>query len=70
MPTMKKMYDFSKGEHGKFYHAEAQLEIPVYLEPDVAAFLRKVASQKGVEIETLVNDWIRKDIALIETVMP
>jgi hypothetical protein len=35
----------------------------------VAAFLNKVASKKGVEVETLVNDWIRKDIALIETVI-
>ena len=67
---MKKEYDFSKGERGKFYHAEAQLELPVYLDPDVAAFLHKVAAQKGMEIETLVNDWIRKDIALIETVLP
>jgi hypothetical protein len=66
---MKNEYDFSKGERGKFYDAEAQLELPVYLDPDVAAFLHKVASQKGVEVETLVNDWIRKDIALIETVI-
>ena len=67
---MKKEYDFSKGERGKFYHAEAQFELPIYLEPDVAAFLRKVALQKGVEVEAIVNDWIRKDIALIETVIP
>jgi hypothetical protein len=66
---MKNEYDFSKGERGKFYDAEAQLDIPVYLDPDVAAFLNKVASQKGVEVERLVNDWIRKDIALIETVI-
>jgi hypothetical protein len=67
---MKKDYDFSQGERGKFYHPEAQLELPVYLEPDVAAFLQKVAAQKGLEVEAIVNDWIRKDIALIETVMP
>ncbi len=67
---MKKEYDFSKGERGKFYHADARLEFPIYLEPDVAACWRKVADQKGVEVETIVNDWIRKDIALIETVMP
>jgi hypothetical protein len=66
---MKNEYDFSQGERGKFYDAEAQLDLPVYLDPDVAAFLNKVASQKGVEVETLVNDWIRKDIALIETVI-
>ena len=67
---MKKEYDFSQGERGKFYHAETQLELPIYLEPDVAAFLRKVAAQKGLEVEAIVNDWIRRDIALIETVMP
>jgi len=67
---MKQEYDFSKGERGKFYNAEAQLEIPIYLEPDVAAFLNRAASQKGTEVEALVNDWIRKDIALIKTIMP
>jgi hypothetical protein len=67
---MKKEYDFSKGQRGKFYHAEGQFELPIYLEPDVAAFVRKIAAQKGIEVEALVNDWVRKDIALIETVMP
>ena len=35
---MKKEYDFSKGERGKFYHPEAQLNLPVYLEPDVREY--------------------------------
>jgi hypothetical protein len=67
---MKKEYDFSKGERGKFYHANAQFDLPIYLEPDVAVFLQKVAAEKDLEVEAIVNDWIRKDIALIETVMP
>jgi len=32
---MKKEYDFSKGERGKFYKPDVQLNLPVYLEPDV-----------------------------------
>jgi hypothetical protein len=32
---MKKEYDFSKGERGKFYRAGAKLNLPVYLEPDL-----------------------------------
>ena len=32
---MKKEYDFSKGERGKFYKPDIQLNLPVYLEPDV-----------------------------------
>lgn len=67
---MRKEYDFSKGERGKFYHPLAQIELPVYLEPDVAAFLQKVAAQRGLEVGTIVNEWIRKDIALFEKVMP
>ena len=32
---MKKEYDFSKGERGKFYRPDAKLNLPVYLEPDL-----------------------------------
>jgi hypothetical protein len=67
---MKQEYDFSGGERGKFYHAEAELDIPVYLDPDVAIFVRKIAAQKGVDVAILVNDWLRKDMAFLETVIP
>jgi hypothetical protein len=43
---MKKEYDFSKGERGKFYHPDIELNLPVYLDPDVAEFLRKLAEKK------------------------
>jgi hypothetical protein len=66
---MKEEYDFSGGERGKFYHADADLEIPIYLDPDVAVFVQKVAAKKGVDVETIVNDWIRKDMAFLETVV-
>ena len=32
---MKKEYDFSKGERGKFYRSDIQINLPVYLEPDL-----------------------------------
>ena len=64
---MKKEYDFSKGERGKFDHTEAEFDLPIYLDPDVAVFLQKVAAKKGVDVTTIVNDWIRKDIAFLET---
>jgi hypothetical protein len=59
---MKSEYDFSKGERGKFYHADAVLDMPVYLDPELAAFVQRAAASKGVDVETLVNDWIGKDI--------
>jgi len=32
---MKKEYDFSQGERGKFFRPGAKLNLPVYLEPDL-----------------------------------
>lgn len=66
---MKEEYDFSGGERGKFYHEDAEFDLPIYLEPDIAAFLQKMAIKKGVEVETVVNDWLRKDMTFIETVI-
>ncbi len=64
---MRKEYDFSKGERGKFYHQDVQLNLPIFLDPDVAAFLRKLAEEKGTEIESIVNDWLRKSIDLVQS---
>lgn len=41
---MKQEYDFSKGERGKFFRPGAELNIPVYLEPDVAKVFRNSAA--------------------------
>ena len=41
---MKKEYDFSKGQRGKFFRADVELNIPVYLEPDVAKVFRSSAA--------------------------
>jgi hypothetical protein len=65
---MKKEYDFSKGERGKFYHPDLELNLPVFLDPDVAAFLRELAEKRGTEIGRIVNDLLRKSIDLAQTV--
>lgn len=65
---MKKEYDFSKAERGKFYRPDAQLNVPVYLDADIRAYLAIKAKSKGVEVNEIVNDLLRKDIALIEGV--
>lgn len=62
---MSKAYDFSKGERGKFYRPDVELNLPIYLEPDVAKFMPELAKAKNVVIESIVNDWLRQDIALI-----
>ena len=65
---MRKEYDFSKGERGKFYDAEAKLNLPVYLDAEVFDYFSEKARQKGVEVNTIVNEMLKKDIELIEGV--
>jgi hypothetical protein len=65
---MKAEYDFSKGTRGKFYHPEAVFTFPVYLEPDVDAFMSKLAEEKDVDVQQLVNDWLRTNIKLVQSV--
>ena len=65
---MKKEYDFSKGVRGKFFKPNAKLNLPVYLDSEIQNYLRERAQSKGVELNQLVNDLLRKDIDMIESV--
>jgi hypothetical protein len=59
----------SKGERGTFYRPDAELYLPIYLEKETLAVLRKLSKKKGVEISAIVNEWIRKDISIVESIM-
>lgn len=63
---MKKEYDFSKAERGRFYRPGAMLAPPVHLDPDVLAFLAARAEAQGVSLDELVNRLLKKDIELIQ----
>jgi len=63
---MKDEYDFSSAERGKFYKSDTTLNLPVYLDADVLNYLSAKAKTKGVEVNVIVNDLLRKDIDLIE----
>ena len=58
--------DFSKGARGKFFTPGARLNLPVYLQADVQAYLAARAQARGIEVEQLVNELLKKDIELIE----
>lgn len=66
---MKDEYDFSKAERGKFYKSNAQLNIPIYLDDDVLNYFSEKAKAKGMEVNAMVNELLKKDIALIEGVI-
>ena len=40
----------------------------MYIEPDMMEVLRKFSKKKGVEVTTIVNEWIKKDISIVETI--
>jgi hypothetical protein len=63
---MKPEYDFSKAERGKFYHPNAKFNIPIYLDKEVLEYFTKQAEMKGVDLTEMINDLLKKDIALIE----
>jgi hypothetical protein len=59
--------DFSKGERGEFYiPPTAVVSLPVYLEPEVESYLAQKADQSGKDLDDLVNDLLRQDIAIME----
>ncbi len=66
---MKEEYDFSNAERGRFYRPDTQLNIPVYLDRDIENWFTKKAKEKGVDLQSLVNELLRKDKSLIQEVI-
>ncbi len=58
--------DFSKGERGKFFKSNAVLHLPVYLDANVQDSLADIAAKKGVELSTLANELLKREIDIIE----
>jgi hypothetical protein len=65
---MKNYYDFSNAERGRFYRPNAKLNLPVYLEPQVQAWLDKIAGRRGEDVGKLVNRLLKKEIELAEAI--
>lgn len=64
---MRREYDFTGGVRGKFFNRNAVHVQPVHLEADVLAYLQARATARGVSLSRIVNDLLKKDIELIET---
>lgn len=65
---MKKEYDFSKGERGKFYKPNSKLNLPIYLDPEIMSFIEDIAKQKNLDLSTVVNNLIKTDMQLAEVI--
>jgi len=65
---MKDEYDFSRGERGKFFNADAKFNFPVYLEDEVRIFVEEIAKKREVEVSSVVNQLLRNDMHLAEVI--
>jgi len=60
---MKREYDFSKAERGKFYRKGAELRLPIYLDARLQNQLERIARKEGKDIGEMVNQFVRKEVA-------
>ena len=56
---MKREYDFSKGERGKFYRPN-KVQRTLRLDADVLKFFEDMAGHAGIPYQTLINLTLRK----------
>ena len=63
---MKKEYDFTNAEQGKFYVPIEELDIPIYLDKEVKRFFLKKLKNKDVDfsLSSIVNALLLKDIEI------
>ena len=65
---MRKEYNFKGAERGKFFRSGAAMQLPVYLDAEAQTYFSKRAEKKGKSLEALLNEILKKEIALIETI--
>jgi len=63
---MKKEYNFTNAEQGKFYTPIEELDMPIYLDKEVKKFFIKniKTRSKNLSLNDVVNSLIKKDIEI------
>ncbi len=63
---MKKEYDFTKAEQGKFYRPLEELDIPIYLDDEIKSFFMKKMknSEKNFSLNSIINSLLKQDIEI------
>jgi len=67
---MKREYDFSKAERGKFYRAGAKMIFPIYLDAALQKQLEPFARNQGKGIGEIVNDILKNQLQLLRSLNP
>ncbi len=61
---MKSEYDFSNGIRGKFYQPNTKFRIPIYLDKDLVDYFTQQAEEKGVDVNKMINDLLRRNLTI------
>ena len=62
---MKKEYDFTEAERGKFYRNGAKLRLPIYLDAKLQSQVEGLASRTGRDFQDVVNRIVENEVRLI-----
>jgi predicted DNA-binding protein len=63
---MKKEYDFSSAEQGRFYRKAATLRLPIYLGPELQTKVATLAKRTGRELGDVVNQIVENEMRLLD----
>jgi predicted DNA binding CopG/RHH family protein len=58
---MEDEYDFTDGTRGRFYEPK-KIPVSLRLDNDIILFFKKLASEKKVPYQTLINALLRKEL--------
>ncbi|XDD59540.1 toxin-antitoxin system, antitoxin component [Leptospira sp. WS58.C1] len=61
---MRDEYDFSKGKPGTYSRDLKDLHFPIYLDPKLEEYYKKMAQKKNEELSTIINAITSKRIRL------
>jgi hypothetical protein len=67
---MKKEYDFSNAERGKFYRKNAEVRLPIYLGSRLQKQVESLASRTGRDMGEVVNQIVETEMRLLGDLEP
>ena len=67
---MKKEYDFSNAERGKFYRKNAEVRLPIYLGARLQKQVEGLSTRTGRDMGELVNHIVEAEMRLIGDLEP
>ncbi len=59
--------DFSQAERGKFFHPNAQFNLPIYINAALHAQLSSIATDRDVDVSAFASELLKKEIELIQS---